>query len=121
MTYNATSSSWDMTVKSNLEQTILNRKIDLVMALTAIEKDNDEYGQAVLLIRLPVVNSDDAPKFSSIYYDGIYTRGDDPSVILEDNIAITNKDLSSTIRITFDDSKSLSINDTFPVRTTLVF
>ncbi|XP_023310797.1 uncharacterized protein LOC108911331 [Anoplophora glabripennis] len=104
MTYDETSGSWQMTVKNNLDQTTLNRKIDLVMALTATESDNDEYGQAVLLIRLPVANTDDAPKFSSIYYDGIYTVGDEPSVTLEDIIAITNKEDLTAITIAFDDS-----------------
>lgn len=78
------------------------------MALTATEKNNDEYGQAALVIRLPEVNSEDAPKFSSIYYDGTYTGGAKPTVTLKDNIAITNKDFSA-ITIAFDDSKSLLV------------
>lgn len=107
ITYDEASNSWQMTVIENLEQAILNNNVDLVMTLTATDLNNDEHGQAVLVIRLPAVNSDDAPKFSSIYYDGTYTGGTEPSVILKDNIAITNKEDFSTITIAFDDSKSL--------------
>ncbi|KAJ8918469.1 hypothetical protein NQ315_008166 [Exocentrus adspersus] len=111
LVYDQDSKSWQMSVIKNLDQSVLNSKVDLVIALTAGEKDSDEIGQAVLVLRLPIVNNDEAPKFSSIYYYATYTAsGDKATVVLENEIAIVNKKDLSTVTISLDDTYKNNFN-----------
>ncbi|KAJ8977426.1 hypothetical protein NQ317_009679 [Molorchus minor] len=102
--YVATNKEWKVTVTQNLDESILNARLDLVMMLTATDKTTNETGQCALIITLPIVNNKEAPKFSRIYYSGEYESGDNVSVSLENAIEIVNKEDLTKVEIGFDDS-----------------
>ncbi|XP_057671684.1 uncharacterized protein LOC130903546 isoform X2 [Diorhabda carinulata] len=98
---------WEINVIKNLDQSILNEKVDIIMELIATDKEvTGEIGEATLLITLPAVNNDEVPKFSSIFYE---SQCNSSTKILETSpIVITNKPDPSdiTVAIQEDEYKS---------------
>ncbi|XP_056629736.1 uncharacterized protein LOC130440525 isoform X3 [Diorhabda sublineata] len=98
---------WQINVIKNLDQSILNEKIDIIMELIATDEEvTGKIGEATLLITLPAVSNDEAPKFSSIFYE---SQCNSSTKILETSpIVITNKPDPSdiTVAIQEDEYKS---------------
>ncbi|KAG5893677.1 hypothetical protein JTB14_021973, partial [Gonioctena quinquepunctata] len=102
--YNKANKQWTISIKKKLDESILNSGSDLVMGLTATDSTNvKEVGQATLVVTLPKVNSDDAPKFSNIFYETEYVS---KSTKLDTEIKITNRDKTALGKITITVDKA---------------
>ncbi|KAJ8930491.1 hypothetical protein NQ314_016718 [Rhamnusium bicolor] len=117
--YDSVSRMWKMNVEKNLDESILNAKVDLVIALLAVDRVSGEIGEAVLVLTLPIVNNDEAPKFSSIHYSGEYKTDNGGEIHLENAIAITNKNNLSTVTISFDDSYKNNFEINYDISSTI--
>lgn len=75
----------------------------MVVAVTATDSSNKLEGHSVIDLKLPSVNTADAPKFSKTYYTGRYEiTGDKSIVTLDENIDFLNKVDVTDIKITTD-------------------
>ncbi|XP_050502274.1 uncharacterized protein LOC114349448 isoform X32 [Diabrotica virgifera virgifera] len=94
---------WKVVTNGILDLKELDRS-DLVVSITATDKTTKLTSFSVIDLKLPNVNTEDAPKFSKTYYTASYTVSGDnkATVTLDEQFAFSNRDDPKSVTLTTD-------------------
>ncbi|CAG9832408.1 unnamed protein product [Diabrotica balteata] len=93
---------WKVITKGILDLKELDRS-DLVVSITATDKTTKLTSASIIDLKLPHVNTDDAPKFVKTYYTASYIiSGDKATVTLDEQFTFSNRNDPKSVTLTTD-------------------
>lgn len=96
------STRWVIDIKIGLDNDFLKENSELVMTLTAKEAENENTGEATLILKLPTVDNQTGPKFSKAYYTAYYPEEGTGVAGFEPSLEFSNVDNPEDIVIALD-------------------
>ncbi|XP_074040354.1 uncharacterized protein [Leptinotarsa decemlineata] len=92
--------TWFVNVKSPLDEAILKTRTNLAVSIKATDQSNGLSDFSVIEMKLPPVNSEDAPKFSKTFYTAEYTLPDGKGLVtLDEPLEIINRETADNIKL----------------------
>ncbi|XP_072383639.1 uncharacterized protein [Diabrotica undecimpunctata] len=93
---------WKVITNGILDLKELDRS-DLVVSITATDKTTKLSSASIIDLKLPHVNTEDAPKFVKTYYTASYTvSGDKATVTLDEQFTFSNRNDPKSVTLTTD-------------------
>lgn len=96
------SDRWFINIIASLDDAILKENYQLIMTLTASQAENENFGEAALILKLPTENNEIGPKFSKAYYTADYPEKGTGIIEFEPSLQFSNIDNPEDITIVLD-------------------
>lgn len=95
-------SKWYIEITNGLDDAIIQKNTELVMALIAKESGNDYEVESALILKLPVTDDTTAPRFSAAYYLAEYPQGGSGVIEFKNSLEILNVADQNSVTINLD-------------------